>query len=142
MSKNCIQDIPKINADPDAGVEAEPAVKGANISTISGVRLLTASNAVKYYKLVGRTPDPVNMNYKNVLSKFQDDYDHFEKLKKQDAPTVPMAKGADADKKVINWASVFEDCMSRSFGLQGPLSYLISMSIVEALLLNSIISPL
>ena len=46
LSKKCIQDIPKINADLDAGVEVEPAVKDTNISTISGVRLLTASNAV------------------------------------------------------------------------------------------------
>ena len=125
LSKNCTQDIPKINADPDAGVEAEPAVKGVNISTITGVRLLTALNAVKYYKLVGTTPDPVNMSYKNVSSKFQVGYDHFEKLKKKDAPTVPMVKDADADKKIINWAPVFEICMSRSFGLQGLLSYVL-----------------
>ena len=121
FSKNYTQDFPA----PDAGVEAEPALKGANISTITGVRLLTDSNAVKYYKLVGRTPDPVNMSYKNVLSKFQVDYDHFEKLKKQDATTVPMVKESDAKKKIINWTPVFEDCMSRTFGLQGPLAYVL-----------------
>lgn len=60
---DCNQSIPKINADAAAGVEAEPEVEGTNISTIAGVRLMTASNAVKYYKSVGRTPDVLNMNY-------------------------------------------------------------------------------
>lgn len=71
LSKNCSQTIQKIDADRDARVEAEPEVKGTNISTIDGVRLLTASKAVKYYKLVGRTPDSINMNYAKVLSKLQ-----------------------------------------------------------------------
>ena len=125
LLKNCTQDIAKINADPGAGVEAEPAVKGMCISTVSSIRLLTACNAVKYYKLVDRTPNPANMSYTHVLSKFHVDYEHYEQLKKQDAPKVPVVKESDAEKKIINWAPVFKDCMSRTFGLQGPLSYVL-----------------
>ena len=57
LAKNCIQDIPKVTADQGAGIEAEPAVKGTCISTVSTIRLLTACNAVKYYNLVCRTPN-------------------------------------------------------------------------------------
>ena len=46
-----------------------------------------------------------------MLSKFQVDFDHYEKLKKQDAPKVPVVKDSDADKKIINWAPVFVDCI-------------------------------
>ena len=59
LLKNRMQNILKVDADHDVGVEVEPAVKDTNISTISGVRLLTVSNAVQYYKLVGRTLDLV-----------------------------------------------------------------------------------
>jgi hypothetical protein len=50
LAKNCTQDIPKVTADPAAGIEAEAAVKGTCISTVSTIRLLTACNAVQYYK--------------------------------------------------------------------------------------------
>ena len=79
LTKNCTQDIPKVTEDPGAGIEAEPAVKGTCISTVSTIRLLTACNAVKYFKLVFRTPSLNNMSYTNVLSKFQVDFDHYEK---------------------------------------------------------------
>ena len=65
------------------------------------------------------------MSYTNVLSKFQVDFEHYERLKKQDDPKVPVVKETDTNKKIINWAPVFEDCMSRTFGLQGPLSYVL-----------------
>ena len=76
LAKNCTQDILKVTADQGAGIEAEPAIKGTCISTVSSIRLLTACNAVKYYKLVSRTPNLENMSYTNVLSKFQVDWEH------------------------------------------------------------------
>ena len=125
LNKNCQTEIPKILADAAAGIAAEPAVKGAFISMVSSIRLLTACNAVKYYKLVYRTPTLSNMKYTGVLDKFQVDWDQYEKLKKQDHPNVPLVKESDTVRKIINWAPVFEDCMSRTFGLQGPLSYVL-----------------
>ena len=65
------------------------------------------------------------MKNTDVLDKFQVDWEHYEKLKKQDAPKVPVVKESDNVKKIINWAPVFEECMSRNFGLQGPLSYVL-----------------
>ena len=81
--------------------------------------------SVKYYTAVGRTPDESSMNYTDVLSKFQIDHEHYEKLKKQDAPKVPAVKGSDTEKKVIKWDPVFEDCMSLTIGLQGPTAYVL-----------------
>ena len=66
------------------------------------------------------------MNYARDLSKFQVDFEHYEKLKKQDAPTVPMMKNTDKEKMMIRWAPIFEECMSRTFGHQGPLSYVLT----------------
>ena len=68
------------------------------------------------------------MKYTGVLDKFQVEWDHYEKLKKQDRPKTPVVKETDTVKKIINWAPVFEDCMSRTFGLQGPLSYVLRKS--------------
>ena len=125
LCKNVQNEIPKIVADVNAGVVAEPAIKGTNINMVSQIRLLTACNAVKSYKLVGRTPDLSNMRYLEVLSQFQVDWENFEKLKKQTSHVVPLVKEADGMKKIINWSPVFEECMSRMFGLQGPLSYVL-----------------
>ena len=36
-----------------------------------------------------------------------------------------MVKDSNAEKKNIKWAPVFEDCMSRTFGLQGPLAFVL-----------------
>ena len=125
LSKNCMQDIAKVNADPNTCVEAEPAVKGTCISTTTAIRLVIACNAVKYYRLIGRTLDSENMSYRNVFSDFKVDYKNYEQLKKQDAPKVPVVKESDGEKKIINWVPAFKDCMSRIFGLQGPLSYVL-----------------
>ena len=83
LCKNVHTEVPKVTADVNAGIVAVPAVKGTNINMVSQIRLLTACNAVKYYKLVGRTPDLSNMRYLEVLSQFQVDWENFEKLKKQ-----------------------------------------------------------
>ena len=73
LCKNVQTEIPKVSADQAAGIVAEPAIKGTNINMVSQIRLLTACNAVKYYKLVGRTPNLGNMKNTDVLAKFQVD---------------------------------------------------------------------
>jgi hypothetical protein len=125
LCKNVQTEVPKVTADVNAGIVAVPAVKGTNINMVSQIRLLTACNAVKYYRLIGRTPDLMNMRNSEVLSQFQVDWENFEKLKKQASNDVPVVKEADGVKKIINWAPYFEESMSRIFGLQGPLSYVL-----------------
>lgn len=68
LPATCKGAIPAIEADADQGIAAEPAVAGANISTISTRRLIIAVNAVKYYTSIDRTVTPASMHYNNVLA--------------------------------------------------------------------------
>ena len=36
-----------------------------------------------------------------------------------------MVNGGDNDKKVINWGPIFMDCLSRTYGSNGPLVYIL-----------------
>lgn len=126
MARNCRETIPAVTADLDAGIPAdEPEVRGTSISTQSMVRLTVACNATKYYISVGRVPTPATLHYMNVLASFKIEYDAYEKLQKEDAPDVPPVKDADNERKVIKWAPIFIDCMSRTYGIKGPLAYVL-----------------
>ena len=121
----CRQTIPAILADEDNGIEASPLVRAANISTISVQRLIVAHKAVKYYSSINRIINIISMNYERVLNNFKEDYAAYEEMKKQDEPTVPLINDKDHDRKIIKWVPVFTDCIDRTFGAQGPLSYVI-----------------
>ena len=46
-------------------------------------------------------------------------------LKKDSAPEAPSINDNDNDRKVIKWDPIFNDCLSRTFGHRGPLSYVL-----------------
>ena len=75
LSKACSKDIDRIISDVPNGIAAENDVPGTNISTISIRRLVVATNAVKYYTVIGRIPEFDNIHYVNVLGGFRTDYD-------------------------------------------------------------------
>ena len=74
LPKACRQTIPTIEEDDANGIEAEPEIQGANISTISVRRLIVAMQAAHYYRSIGREPSDASMHYTNVLNNFKDDY--------------------------------------------------------------------
>jgi hypothetical protein len=121
----CKESIPAINADGQAGIAEEPAVPGANISTISTRRLIVAMNAVKYYTSINRTINPACMHHINVLTPFKLEWDEFESMKSQDDPDVPSINDKDNERKVIKWVPIFLDCASRTYGSRGPLAYVL-----------------
>ena len=121
----CKETIPAITADPANGIAAENEVPGANISSISVRRLIVAANAAKYYISIGRTMTTGNMHYNNVLRNFKIEWDAYESLEDQDEPTIPKVNDKDHDRKIIRWAPIFMDCLSRTYGSQGPLSYVL-----------------
>jgi len=125
LAKNANRSVPAVDADLAAGIIAEPAVPGTVISTVSMVRIAIACEAVKYYVGTGRVPDAISMHYANVLVNFKVDFEAYEKLKKQDAPEVPDVKDNDGDRKIIKWIPIFFDCMSRKYGVKGPLAYVL-----------------
>lgn len=125
LAKACSKSIDAIAADAALGIQAEAAVNAANISSISIRRLVIAMHAVKYYVSIGRVPTDVNMHYNNILSTFKTDYEAYALLRKQNAPDVPTLSDKDKEKKVIKWAPLFEDNLSRTFGSRGPLIYVL-----------------
>ena len=130
MARNCRETIPAIAADADAGLpQDEPEVRGTVMSTQSMVRLTVACNATKYYISVGRTPSFALLQYANVLAPFKVEYEAYEKLQKEDPPEIPSVKDSDNERKVIKWAPIFMDCMSRTYGIKGPLAYVLRTNV-------------
>ena len=125
MAKNCKETIPAVAEDIAAGIAAENEVPGVVVSTQSIVRLQLACKAVKYYISVSRTPTAPMLHYDNILTTFKIEYDAYEKLQKEDPPKVPVVSDSDNDRKIIKWAPAFVDCMSRTFGIKGPLAYIL-----------------
>ena len=117
--------IPSIAGDDPAGITAEVKVPGTIIPTQAVVRLTVACDAVKYYISIRRTPGAANIHFTNVLSPFRSDFEAFESLKKADALEVPNVKETDGDRKIIKWTLVFLDCMSSTYGVKGPLAYVL-----------------
>ena len=135
----CKEAIPAIEADGDNNVVAELAVNGANISSISVRRLITASNAVVYYQSINRTMTPANMHYNNVLATFKIEWDAYKELRDADEPKIPKINDRDAERKVIKWVPVFLDSMSRTFGVKGPLRYVLRDNVDVA---DELVDPL
>jgi hypothetical protein len=126
MARNCRETIPAIAADVDAGILVdEPEVAGTVISTQSMVRLTVACNATKYYLSINRVPTVANLHYQNILVSFKIEFEAYEKLQKEDSPDIPAIKDSDNERKVIKWAPIFMDCMSRTYGIKGPLAYVL-----------------
>ena len=125
LPRACSRAIAAVEADADNDIEAEAAVPAGNLSTASVHRLIVAANAARYYRDIGRTRTVAIMHYNNILAGFKLDFDAYCTLKKQDAPDVPLVYDKDKDKKVIKWAPLFLDAMSRTFGAKGPLRYVL-----------------
>ena len=125
LPSTCKEKIPAITEDVPNGVTAEVEISGANVSSISVRRLIVASNAAKYFTSVGRAMTPINMHYTKVLSNFKIEWEAYLELKSEDPPTPPSISDKDADRKVIKWAPIFQDCLSRTYGSRGPLIYVL-----------------
>ena len=125
LPRTCREDIDEVQADDDNGIEAEAEVPGANLSSISVRRLITAMNAAEYYTSIGRAMTPESMSYNDVLKPFKVEWDTYQDLRDQDEPDVPLISDKDNDRKVIKWAPIFLDCLTRSYGIHGPLAYVL-----------------
>ena len=101
LLKSCSKDTYRIISDVPNGIVAENAVPGTNLSMISTSRLVAATNDVKYYTAIGRTPEFDNMHYVNVLGEFKTEYGAYVLLKKQTSPEVPLVSDKDKEKKII-----------------------------------------
>ena len=125
LPATCKEATPAIAADVANGITAEASVAGATISLISVQRLIVAMNAAKYYSSIGRAMNPPSMHWTKCPYQFQLEWQSYESMKEQDDPKVPFIVDKDSDRKVIKWSPIFLDCLSRTFGSRGPLSYVL-----------------
>ena len=121
----CKGSIKAIAADAANGIVAERLVPGASLSAISVRRLIVAINAAQYYTSINRLMTVGNMGYDTVLKGFKIEWDTYQDLRDQDAPDVPLISDKDNDRRVIKWVPVLHDCLARSYGINGPLSYIL-----------------
>ena len=121
----CKEAIPEIPEDLANGINLEPAVRGANISSISVRRLIVAVHASEYYSAISRSMTANNMHFTNVLKDFKVEWDTYQDLREQDEPDVPLVSDKDGDRKIIKWSPIFLDCLTRSYGIRGPLVYVL-----------------
>ena len=68
LPRVCKGSFDAIAADIENNVQAESAVPGANVSSISVQSLIFAVNSAQYYASIGRTMDASSMKFGNVLS--------------------------------------------------------------------------
>jgi hypothetical protein len=125
LPATCKDTVPRIVADRENGIIAEAEVPGANISSISVQRLIVAMHAAEYYTSITRTMVPANMHYTSVLKGFKVEWDSYQDLKSQDDPSVPLVNDKDNDRKIIRWVPIFIDCLTRTYGVRGPLAYVL-----------------
>ena len=121
----CKSSIKAITADAANGIVAERLVPGASLSAISVRRLIVAVDAAQYYTSINRLMTVENMGYDAVLKGFKIEWDTYQDLRDQDAPEVPLISDKDNDRRVIKWVPVLHDCLARSYGINGPLSYIL-----------------
>ena len=125
LPSTCKESIDEIIADVPNNIGAEIEVPGANLSSISVRRLIVAMYAAEYYTSIDRSMTVPSMHYNNVLKSFKIEWETYQDLRDQDSPDVPLINDKDNDRKVIKWVPVFLDCLNRSYGISGPLSYIL-----------------
>ena len=123
LPRVCKGSIDAIAADIANNVQAEAAVPGANVSSISVQNLIVAANAARYYASINNTMDASSMNYENVLSTFKIEWEAYKEIMSEDDPKVPKIVDRDGDRRIIRWSPIFLDNLDAIIGDKGPLRY-------------------
>ena len=119
----CKVSIDAIAADVENNIQAEAAVPGAIVSSISVQRRIVDTNAARYYASIGRTMDASSMHYGNILSTFKIEWDAYGEIMSEDDPKVPKIVDRDGDRRIIRWAPIFLDSLYAIIGAKVPLCY-------------------
>ena len=93
----CKNIIPAIEADAINSVADEASVDGANISSISASRLMSAVSAEKCCRFIARTTNSKNMSYANVLATLKFEHEACLSINIEDCSKVPKTNGRDND---------------------------------------------
>ena len=107
---------PDPNAPPGATIPRPPFPFGAK----SRLRLIAASEILRYYVTIGRDPTPSNMRYDPVIKNFSEQWKALEERKDDDVDVPKITKGL----KVMRWAEAFDDWLNQQIGVRHiPLKY-------------------
>ena len=96
---------------PPAGAEVpiQPFVFGAK----SYMRLVVASDMVRYYDTVGRTLSAGNMQWTPIGRNFKEQWKALQDRKEEDQPETPKVTKA---LPIMKWTESFQDFLSRIVG--------------------------
>ena len=101
LPRVCKGSIDAIAADMANNFQAEAAVLGANVSSISFQRLIVAANTARYYASIGRTMDASSIHYGHFLSSFKIKWEAYEAIMSEDDPKVPKIVDRDGDRRIF-----------------------------------------
>jgi len=111
--------VPVPGGAAGAMMRAAPPTYGA----MSQNYLKVASDLVRYYNEVGRTPTPGNMVWTHVMSNFEVQWEALKAKKLEDIPDVPKIT---LKLPVMKWTDAFKSYLERRIGARNiPLSYVI-----------------
>ena len=125
LPRVCKGSINEIAADMANNVQAESAVQGANVSSISVQRLIVAANVARYYASIGRTMDASSMQYGKLLFTFKIEWEAYKAIMSEDDPKVPKIVDRDGDRRIISLAPIFLDNLDAIIGTKGLLRYVL-----------------
>ena len=122
--RTAIPGVPAVlRANGAVQVAAVPPITPVLVSARCALRLKVASIAFHYYKAIGRTPTPINMNYSSVLKEYYVEWQALKQLEDEDRPSVPILT---KNQTPLKWMESFKDCLYRTFGVRScPIAYVI-----------------
>ena len=110
---------PNPAADVGATIPTPPFVFGAK----SQMRLIVATDLIRYYVTVGRNNTAGNLQWTPVMKNFAEQWKALEDKKKADEPEIPKITKA---LPIIKWTEAFRDYLHRVIGSRTtPLAYVI-----------------
>ena len=66
-----------------------------------------------------------SMHYNKVLKNFKVEWETYHNPCDQDEPDFPLIRDKEGDRKVIKWVPIFLYSLTRTYGIHGPLVYIL-----------------
>ena len=111
--------------DPNAAAGATIPTPAFTYGAKSQKRLAVACDLVRYYQTVGRDLTAANIQWNQVMSNFEIQWEALKDRKDEDDPDVPTITKA---LPIIKWTEAFQDFLHRVIGARMiPLAYVIQI---------------
>ena len=109
--------------DPTAALGATIPTTAFTYGATSQKRLTVACDLIRFYQTVGRDLTAANIQWNQVMSNFEIQWQALKDRKDEDDPDVPKITKA---LPIMKWTEAFEDFLNRVIGARMiPLAYVI-----------------